>query len=196
MKFFRLFVLLLVVPTILGLTSCGKKEEPKDKTTVDTTAKVEEQKPAVSKEDYMKVSAEVMNYLKSPEFKTMFIEAIKEAAKDPATFDAKLNETQMKVLEEKMLEFVKPYGITTKEQMQEAGKPFENDPDIKAFNESMMKDMMVVFAGIYGDAELLKAVPKDVKKKLEAMKAMFAPKPDETAAKGEEPKKEETKKGK
>ncbi len=193
MKFFRLFALLLVVPLVFGVTSCGKKDEPKDQPATDTTAKVEEQKPTVTKEDYMKVSTEVMNYLKSPEFKTMFIEAIKEAAKDPATFDAKLNETQMKVLEEKMLELVKPYGITSKEQMQEAGKPFENDPDVKAFNETMMKDMMGVLAGIYGDAELLKAVPKDVKKKLEDMKkgieAMVAPKAEEPAAKGDEAKK-------
>jgi hypothetical protein len=196
MKFFRLFALLLVVPLVFSFTSCNKKaEEPKDKP-ADTTAKVEEQKSKLTKDDFIKLANEAVAYMKSPEFKTMIVEAIKEAAKDPATFDAKLGEAQQKSIEAKMLELAKTYGINSKEEMDAAGKGFENDPDIKALNETMMKDIMGVMIAIYSDADLLKALPKDIKKKLEdgkkMMESMIAPKPEEAAK--AEPKKEEPKK--
>ena len=192
MKFFRLFALLVVVPLVFSLYSCGKKDDkPADKP-ADTTAKVEEQKPTMTKDDFMKLANDAITYMKSPEFKTMIVDAIKEAAKDPATFDMKLNETQMKAIEAKMLELAKPYGINTKEELDAAGKAFENDPEFKALNENMMKEIMGVMIGIYGDAELLKALPKDIKKKFEEqkkqMEAMIAPKPEE-AVKAEEPQK-------
>jgi hypothetical protein len=138
---------------------------------------------SLSKSQFIDIAQQAINYMKSYEFKDMIIKSIKKAAKNPKTFDSELSEAQMIGIESKMLEIVKPYGINSKEEMDAAFKQFEDDSDVKAFNETMMREIMGVMIGIYGDSGLLKSVPKSIRKKLEdgkkAMESMIAPTPQE-----------------
>lgn len=195
MKFFRLFALLLVVPMVLSFTSCNKKaEEPKDKPAVDTTAKKEEQKPTVTKEAFMKLVADMSAFYATDDFKNVIRNTVKEAVKDPATFDQKVMEARKNAQEAKTMELIKALGFNTMDEFGAAVQPLIQDQEAMAASQAMEKEVQTVLVGIYEEPEIAKILPKDIKKKVAELKKSLNP-PAETA-KGEEPKKEEPKKGK
>lgn len=116
MKIIRTFSLILVILLFANANSFSLASLLTDKD-IDTSNETIVGKPELSKENFMKLVKEVVVYIKTSEFKDMIIEVIKEAAKDPVTFDAELVKAEQKSIEAKMLELAKSYGINSIEEM-------------------------------------------------------------------------------
>ncbi len=200
MKFFKLFALLLIVPLAIGVTSCGKKTEEKPQTPAVDSAKVQDQKPALTKEGFMKILNDMGAFQNSEDFKNIVRNAVKEVVKDPAVakdyaaFEAKMNEMMKPGFEAKSAEIMKANGFNSMEEFGAAAQSLGGDPEIVALNEKITKETATIIFSVYEEADIAKILPKELKKKIAEEKKKMT-QPAEEPKKGEEPKKEEPKKG-
>lgn len=175
MKLNKLLALLIMMSLTIGFYSCGeKKDEAKDNEKTEEVKNDTKSDVKFDKDTYVKMSKDMLEYVKSDDFYNMYKEIILNAVKEkPEEAMSKMQTAFMEKFMGKFLEMAKEYGFNSMEEMQAASKDFENAPELAGFENKMMTAMMDIQKKIMADDEVLGQLPAEMKAQFEQAAKMM-----------------------